>query len=146
MMTTGLIGPELLHRGNLALVELTKLKVGGRVGPWSRMSALGQKQTSRSARVSRDYGALARRLSSNRLISALAKPPAFSALTAALACAAVSKTATIVSYAMCYTADHKGERVPVLAQHAMSDPDRIMLEHIAETWYRIANSLPANDA
>src|SRR5262245_11564234 len=45
VMTTGLIGPDSLHRGNLALVELTKLKVGGRVGPWSRMSALGQKQT-----------------------------------------------------------------------------------------------------
>src|SRR5215470_9738579 len=45
VMTKGLIGPELLHRGNLALVELTKLKVGGRVGPWSRMSALGHKRT-----------------------------------------------------------------------------------------------------
>src|SRR5215471_14293143 len=45
VMTTGLIGPDSLDRGNLALVELTKLKVGGRVGPWSRMSALGQKQT-----------------------------------------------------------------------------------------------------
>src|SRR5262249_38390255 len=45
VMTTGLIGPELLHLGNLALVELTKLKVGGRVGPWSRMSALGHKRT-----------------------------------------------------------------------------------------------------
>src|SRR5262249_51302419 len=45
VMTTGLIGPDSLDRGNLALVELTKLKVGGRVGPWSRTSALGQKQT-----------------------------------------------------------------------------------------------------
>jgi hypothetical protein len=33
-----------------------------------------------------------------------------------------------------------------LAQRATSQPHRIMLEHIAETWYRIADSLPANDA
>jgi hypothetical protein len=31
-------------------------------------------------------------------------------------------------------------------QQAMSRSHRIMLEHIAETWYRIADSLPANDA
>jgi len=33
-----------------------------------------------------------------------------------------------------------------LAQQTVSQPHRIMLEHIAETWYRIADSLPANDA
>jgi hypothetical protein len=33
-----------------------------------------------------------------------------------------------------------------LAQNAASKSHRIMLEHIAETWYRIADSLPANDA
>jgi hypothetical protein len=33
-----------------------------------------------------------------------------------------------------------------LAQNAGSKSHRIMLEHIAETWYRIADSLPANDA
>jgi len=33
------------------------------------------------------------------------------------------------------------------AQHAaVSRPQRIMLEHIAETWQRIADSMPANDA
>ena len=31
-------------------------------------------------------------------------------------------------------------------QAAVSRPQRIMLEHIAETWQRIAESLPANDA
>ena len=33
-----------------------------------------------------------------------------------------------------------------LARQAVSNSHRIMLEHIAETWYRIADSLPANDA
>ena len=33
-----------------------------------------------------------------------------------------------------------------LAQQAGSQSQRLMLEHIAETWYRIADSLPANDA
>jgi len=33
-----------------------------------------------------------------------------------------------------------------LAQQAKEQSHRIMLEHIAETWYRIADSLPANDA
>jgi hypothetical protein len=33
-----------------------------------------------------------------------------------------------------------------LAQQSVSNSHRIMLEHIAETWYRIADSLPANDA
>jgi len=33
-----------------------------------------------------------------------------------------------------------------LAQQALSQPSRIMLEHIAETWLRIADGLPANDA
>ena len=33
-----------------------------------------------------------------------------------------------------------------LAQQAVSKSHRIMLQHIAETWYRIADSLPANDA
>ena len=31
-------------------------------------------------------------------------------------------------------------------QAAVSRPQRIMLEHIAETWQRIADRLPANDA
>jgi hypothetical protein len=31
-------------------------------------------------------------------------------------------------------------------QAAVSRPQRIMLEHIAETWQRIADSLPANNA
>jgi len=31
-------------------------------------------------------------------------------------------------------------------QETVSRPQRIMLEHIAETWYRIADRLPANDA
>jgi hypothetical protein len=33
-----------------------------------------------------------------------------------------------------------------LAKQNVSGPHRIMLEHIAETWYRIADSLLANDA
>ena len=33
-----------------------------------------------------------------------------------------------------------------LAQQALAQSQRIMLEHIAETWLRIADSLPANDA
>jgi hypothetical protein len=40
----------------------------------------------------------------------------------------------------------KARECLVLAQHSMSDRHRIMLEHIAETWYRIADSLSANDA
>jgi hypothetical protein len=32
------------------------------------------------------------------------------------------------------------------AQQAKSQSHRIMLEHIAETWYRIADSFLANDA
>jgi hypothetical protein len=32
-----------------------------------------------------------------------------------------------------------------LALEAQSKSLRIMLEHIAETWYRIADNLPAND-
>jgi len=31
-----------------------------------------------------------------------------------------------------------------LAQQAASKPQQIMLEHIAETWYRIADRIPAN--
>jgi hypothetical protein len=33
-----------------------------------------------------------------------------------------------------------------LAQQTLSQSHRIMLEHIAGTWVRIADSLPANDA
>ena len=33
-----------------------------------------------------------------------------------------------------------------LAEQMVSGPQRIMLQHIAETWHRIADSLPANDA
>ena len=33
-----------------------------------------------------------------------------------------------------------------LAQQASSQSNHIMLEHIAGTWLRIADSLPANDA
>ena len=33
-----------------------------------------------------------------------------------------------------------------LAQRTASQSQRIMLEHIAETWYRISDRLPANDA
>lgn len=33
-----------------------------------------------------------------------------------------------------------------LAQQTASQSQRIMLGHIAETWHRIASSLPANDA
>jgi hypothetical protein len=33
-----------------------------------------------------------------------------------------------------------------LAQEPLSQSQRIMLEHIAGTWLRIADSLPANDA
>jgi len=33
-----------------------------------------------------------------------------------------------------------------LAQQASSQSNRIMLEHIAGTWLRIADNLPANDA
>ena len=33
-----------------------------------------------------------------------------------------------------------------LAEQKVSGPHRIMREHIAETWHRIADSLPANDA
>jgi hypothetical protein len=32
-----------------------------------------------------------------------------------------------------------------LAEQTVSGPQHIMLEHIAETWHRIADSLPAND-
>ena len=40
----------------------------------------------------------------------------------------------------------KAKECLYLAQQAVSHSQRIMLEHIAETWYRIADSLPANDA
>lgn len=33
-----------------------------------------------------------------------------------------------------------------LAEQTVSRPQHIMLVHIAETWHRIANSVPANDA
>jgi len=33
-----------------------------------------------------------------------------------------------------------------LAQQAASESHRIMLGHIAETWYRIADRMPANDS
>lgn len=33
-----------------------------------------------------------------------------------------------------------------LAQQTPTQSHRIMLEHIAETWFRIADTLPANDA
>jgi uncharacterized protein YbaR (Trm112 family) len=33
-----------------------------------------------------------------------------------------------------------------LAQQAASKSQQIMLEHIAETWYRIADRIPANDS
>ena len=42
--------------------------------------------------------------------------------------------------------DTKAKECLYLAQHAASQSQRIMLEHIAETWYRIADRLPANDA
>jgi hypothetical protein len=41
----------------------------------------------------------------------------------------------------------KAKECMALAQHeTISRSARIMLEHIAETWYRIAEKLPANDA
>jgi hypothetical protein len=41
----------------------------------------------------------------------------------------------------------KAKECLILAQdETVSRPQRIMLEHIAETWYRIADRLPANDA
>ena len=33
-----------------------------------------------------------------------------------------------------------------LTERTVSRSQRIMLEHIAETWHRIADSFPANDA
>jgi len=39
----------------------------------------------------------------------------------------------------------KAKECLYLAQQTMTQSHRIMLEHIAETWYRIADSLPAND-
>jgi hypothetical protein len=40
----------------------------------------------------------------------------------------------------------KAKECLYLAQQTVSQSQRIMLEHIAETWHRIADSLPANDA
>ena len=40
----------------------------------------------------------------------------------------------------------KAKECLYLAQQATVQSHRIMLEHIAETWYRIADSLPADDA
>jgi hypothetical protein len=40
----------------------------------------------------------------------------------------------------------KAKECLYLAQRAASQSQRIMLEHIAETWYRISDRLPANDA
>jgi len=40
----------------------------------------------------------------------------------------------------------KAKECLYMAHQAASQSHRIMLEHIAETWYRIADSLPANDA
>jgi len=40
----------------------------------------------------------------------------------------------------------KAKECVYLAQQPVSKSHRIMLEHIAETWYRMADSLPANDA
>jgi len=31
-------------------------------------------------------------------------------------------------------------------QHGVTKPQRVMLEHMSETWHRIADNLPANDA
>jgi len=45
------------------------------------------------------------------------------------------------------TAEFCGDRAKEcfrLAQQAKAKSHSIMLEHIAETWYRIADSLPAN--
>jgi hypothetical protein len=33
-----------------------------------------------------------------------------------------------------------------LAEQTVSRSQRVMLKHIAETWHRIADSVPANDA
>jgi len=40
----------------------------------------------------------------------------------------------------------KGREALNLAQQAASKSQQIMLEHIAETWYRIADRIPANDS
>ena len=40
----------------------------------------------------------------------------------------------------------RAEECTSLAEQTVSRRQRIMLEHIAETWHRIAESLPANDA
>jgi hypothetical protein len=40
----------------------------------------------------------------------------------------------------------KAKECLYLAQRTASQSQRIMLEHIAETWYRISDRLPANDA
>jgi hypothetical protein len=40
----------------------------------------------------------------------------------------------------------KAKECLYLAEQAVSRSQRIMLEHIAETWHRIADAFPANDA
>ena len=40
----------------------------------------------------------------------------------------------------------KAKECLCLAEQTVSRPQRIMLEHIAETWHRVADSFPANDA
>jgi hypothetical protein len=40
----------------------------------------------------------------------------------------------------------KAKECLYLAQQTVSRSQCIMLEHIAETWYRIADNVPANDA
>ncbi len=40
----------------------------------------------------------------------------------------------------------RAEECVQLAKHIVSGPQRIMLEHIAETCHRIADKCPANDA
>jgi hypothetical protein len=42
--------------------------------------------------------------------------------------------------------DRAKEGLSLAQQQTVSRSQRLMLEHIAQTWYRIANSLPANDA
>ena len=40
----------------------------------------------------------------------------------------------------------KAKESLALAEQTVSRSHRIMLQHIAETWHRIADSFPANDA
>jgi len=67
----------------------------------------------------------------------------FSHPTGKAECMSLTENACQLTADLCRS---KAKECLYMAHWAASQSHRIMLEHIAETWYSIANSLPANDA